>query len=74
MIKQAYPQSPKALVGGIAHLGRFIDKIRLRNAGRIQDRLGVGWALAGTRQRHPFSAGRRALPSRLEIGRCKRAL
>jgi len=37
MIKQAYPQSPKALVGGIAHLGRFIDKIRLRNAGRIQD-------------------------------------
>ena len=27
-----YPRSPKALVGGIAHLGRFIDKIRLRNA------------------------------------------
>lgn len=37
MIKQAYPRSPKALVGGIAHLGRFIDKIRLRNAGQIQD-------------------------------------
>lgn len=32
-----YPRSPKALLGGIAHLGRFIDKIRLRNAGRIQD-------------------------------------
>lgn len=32
-----YPRSPKALLGGIAHLGRFIDKIRLRHAGRIQD-------------------------------------
>jgi len=32
-----YPRSPKALLGGIAHLGRFIDKIRLRNAGQIQD-------------------------------------
>ena len=32
-----YPRSPKALLGGIAHLGRFIDKIRLRNAGHIQD-------------------------------------
>jgi hypothetical protein len=32
-----YPRSPKALLGGIAHLGRFIDKIRLRNAGKIQD-------------------------------------
>jgi hypothetical protein len=32
-----YPRSPKSLVGGIAHLGRFIDKIRLRNAGQIQD-------------------------------------
>lgn len=32
-----YPRSPKALLGGIAHLGRFIDKIRLRNAGYIQD-------------------------------------
>jgi hypothetical protein len=32
-----YPRSPKALVGGIAHLGRFIDKIRLRHAGYIQD-------------------------------------
>jgi hypothetical protein len=33
----AFPRSPKALVGGIAHLGRFIDKIRLRNVGLIQD-------------------------------------
>jgi hypothetical protein len=32
-----YPRSPKALLGGIAHLGRFIDKIRLRNQGQIQD-------------------------------------
>lgn len=32
-----YPRSPKALLGGIAHLGRCIDKIRLRNAGQIQD-------------------------------------
>ncbi len=32
-----YPRSPKALLGGVAHLGRFIDKIRLRHAGLIQD-------------------------------------
>jgi len=37
MSGMAYPRSPKALLGGIAHLGRFIDKIRLRNAGKIQD-------------------------------------
>jgi Domain of unknown function (DUF5069) len=37
MTQQAYPRSPKALLGGIAHLGRFIDKIRLRNEGKIQD-------------------------------------
>lgn len=37
MIDQYYPRSPKVLLGGIAHLGRFIDKIRLRNAGHIQD-------------------------------------
>lgn len=35
--QQTYPRSPKALLGGIAHLGRFIDKIRMRNAGLIQD-------------------------------------
>jgi uncharacterized protein DUF5069 len=37
MTTPQYPRSPKALVGGIAHLGRFIDKIRLRHAGDIQD-------------------------------------
>jgi len=37
MTQQTYPRSPKSLLGGIAHLGRFIDKIRLRNAGKIQD-------------------------------------
>jgi hypothetical protein len=37
MSNQVCPRSPKALLGGIAHLGRFIDKIRLRHAGKIQD-------------------------------------
>lgn len=37
MANQQYPRSPKALLGDIAHLGRFIDKIRLRNEGKIQD-------------------------------------
>lgn len=37
MSLQQYPRSPKALLGGIAHLARFVDKIRLRNAGKIQD-------------------------------------
>jgi hypothetical protein len=37
MPQPTYPRSPKALLGGIAHLGRFIDKIKLRNAGQIQD-------------------------------------
>jgi len=37
MVANAYPRSPKVLLGGIAHLGRFIDKIRLRYAGQIQD-------------------------------------
>ena len=37
MTDRIYPRSPKMLVGGIAHLARFIDKIRLRNAGDIQD-------------------------------------
>lgn len=32
-----YPRSPTVLLGGIAHLARFIDKVRLRHAGRIQD-------------------------------------
>jgi hypothetical protein len=37
MTRQNFPRSPKALLGGLAHLGRFIDKIHLRNAGQIQD-------------------------------------
>ena len=37
MVANVYPRSPKSLLGGIAHLGRFIDKIRLRHAGKIQD-------------------------------------
>jgi hypothetical protein len=37
MNMQGYPRSPKMLLGGIAHLARFIDKIRLRNRGLIQD-------------------------------------
>lgn len=37
MAKHVYPRSPKALIGGLAHLGRFIDKIRLRHAGQILD-------------------------------------
>ncbi|HYM87698.1 MAG TPA: DUF5069 domain-containing protein [Nitrospiraceae bacterium] len=37
MTQQTYPRSPKALLGGIAHLGRLIDKIRLRHAGQIKD-------------------------------------
>jgi len=37
MASPEYPRSPKVLLGGIAHLGRFIDKIRLRHAGHIQD-------------------------------------
>ncbi|TLY21762.1 MAG: DUF5069 domain-containing protein, partial [Nitrospirae bacterium] len=37
MIAQKYPRSPKVLLGGMAHLARFIDKIRMRHAGLIQD-------------------------------------
>ena len=33
----AYPRSPKVLLGGIAHRGRFVNKVRLQNAGRGQD-------------------------------------
>lgn len=36
MSQQGYPRSPKALLGGLAHLGRCLDKIRLRHAGLIQ--------------------------------------
>jgi len=37
MTAQSYPRSPKVLLGGMAHLARFIDKVRLRHAGHIQD-------------------------------------
>ena len=37
MTAQKYPRSPKVLLGGMAHLARFIDKIRMRHAGLIQD-------------------------------------
>ena len=37
LANQQYPRSPKVLLGGIAHLARFIDKIRMRHAGLIQD-------------------------------------
>lgn len=37
MTDQEYPRSPKVLLGGIAHLARFIDKVRLRHEGQIQD-------------------------------------
>ena len=37
MTAQSYPRSPKVLLGGMAHLARFIDKVRLRHAGQIQD-------------------------------------
>lgn len=37
MSDQQYPRSPKVLLGRIAHLGRFIDKVRLRHAGKIPD-------------------------------------
>jgi hypothetical protein len=32
-----YPRSPKEQAGGLCHLGRMIDKVRMRNAGLIQD-------------------------------------
>jgi uncharacterized protein DUF5069 len=37
MITEKYPRSPKVLLGGMAHLARFIDKIHMRHAGLIQD-------------------------------------
>ncbi len=37
MTRQNFPRSPKALLCGMAHLGRLVDKIRLRHAGQIQD-------------------------------------
>lgn len=37
MSTQKYPRSPKVLLGGMAHLARLIDKIRMRHEGQIQD-------------------------------------
>ena len=37
MAGETWPRSPKFRLGGIAHLGRLIDKIRLRHAGGIPD-------------------------------------
>ena len=37
MSPQRYPRSPKILLGGMAHLARFFDKIRLRHARDIPD-------------------------------------
>jgi hypothetical protein len=37
MTDQRYPRSPKVMVGGMAHLGRLIDKVRMRHDGHIQD-------------------------------------
>ncbi|HYM37265.1 MAG TPA: DUF5069 domain-containing protein [Nitrospiraceae bacterium] len=37
MTAPKYPRSPKEKVGGMVHLGRLFDKIRLRHRGAIQD-------------------------------------
>jgi hypothetical protein len=37
MTTAQYPRSPKEQVGGLCHLGRLIDKVRMRNAGQVQD-------------------------------------
>lgn len=37
MTTAQYPRSPKEQVDGLCHLGRLIDKVRMRNAGLIQD-------------------------------------
>ena len=37
MTTAQYPRSPKEEANGLCHLGRLIDKIRMRNAGHIQD-------------------------------------
>jgi|SRR5579885_3344974 hypothetical protein len=37
MTTTRYPRSPKLALGGIAHLARMIDKVRLRHRGEIQD-------------------------------------
>ena len=37
MTTAQYPRSPKEQVRGLGHLGRLIDKVKMRNAGQIQD-------------------------------------
>ena len=37
MTTAQYPRSPKEQVSGLCHLPRLIDKVRMRNAGKIQD-------------------------------------
>lgn len=37
MTTARYPRSPKEEVNGLCFLGRLIDKVRMRNAGQIQD-------------------------------------
>ncbi len=37
MTTSQYPRSPKNQIGGLCHLGRLFDKIRMRNEGLIQD-------------------------------------
>ena len=37
MTTAQYPRSPKEQINGLCHLARLIDKIRMRNAGLIQD-------------------------------------
>ena len=37
MTARQYPRSPKEEVNGICFLGRLIDKVKMRNAGQIQD-------------------------------------
>lgn len=37
MTASQYPRSPKEKVGGMVHLGRLFDKIRLRHTGLIPD-------------------------------------
>ncbi len=37
MTTAQYPRSPKEEVNGLCFLGRLIDKVKMRNAGQIQD-------------------------------------
>lgn len=37
MSTSPYPRSPKEVLAGLCHMGRLIDKIRLRHAGHLQD-------------------------------------